>query len=175
VVQLEEGTYPYLILFLWNPFPERSSSNFDLCCLFSRLLNLIHNGSKFSMDDVISRVYLEIGQVDDLFSFLSRNEDFVLFLQKRAFTCYDRMLKLYPDGVSIYAPAYTIANPQCEPKFSLEIPTKGSAPLLIFEPDRLIYVCFASTKNDTLILWTDSFGEADGLKRLSRTKLSQNM
>ena len=159
VLQLEEGIYPYSIVYLWNPFPDRGSSSFDLCCLFSKLIHLVHSGSKFSIEEVTARMYLEIGQIDDLFSFLSRDEDSVLFLQKRAFTCYDRMLKIYPDGVAISTPAYTIANPQCEPKFSLDLP-QGSAPLLIFEPDRLVYVCFASSDTDTLILWTDSFGEA---------------
>lgn len=121
-------------------------------------MHLIQICTHHKIGEIISRLYLEIGVADELFSLLQRSTESVLTMQKHAFVTYNRLEKAYSPDLTLFSPAFSIENMQDEPKFSLEVP-HVSAPLLLFEPDRLIYVCYVACPRDTFVLWTDSFGE----------------
>jgi hypothetical protein len=149
----------YCLVILWNPFPYAGEmAAFDFCCIFSQLLYLIQQTTLLPLAYLKCRIYFEGAHTKQMLAILSRTEDSMLNLEKRAFTTYNRIRKLLSQDVSIYAPAFTIENPQLEPKFSLEIP-KLSSPLLLFEPDRIIYLFYGTSATHCFAIWSDAFGE----------------
>lgn len=146
---------------IWNPFPaDDFKAIFDICCLFYRLVHLIQVGSSNSTAYITARVYLEIANTRDLFSMLDRDHTSRNEAERRCFMNYNRMQRLFDGQYQAHSPAFSIENVQTDPKFSLEYPQTLS-PLLLFEPDRIIYLFYGASTggNQTFCFWSDSFGE----------------
>ena len=144
---------------IWNPFPNISSSiQFDLCCLYVRLVYLIESSTSYTRQTILSHIHFEIRYPHDIISNTNRDNDYRISLENLCFSIFNSLKKVLDHNVAIHAPAFAIENKQIEPKFSLEIP-QLSAPFLLFEPDRIIYLYYGSTGRYLYAIWSDIFGE----------------
>ncbi len=150
----------YCQLTLWNPFPDHPSSNLDISCIFSRLVFLIKRGTSFTEENIRTKIILDIGRYETLADVLHSDVEKLLRLEHLAFLTYNRLQKMHDTQVVAHAPAFSIENIQIEPKYSLEYP-QLYAPLLLFEPDRIIYVFYGvnATQEHVFVTCVDSFGE----------------
>ena len=79
-------------------------------------------------------------------------------VERPVFDLYNSLPIVLSETALVNGPAYSIENVQNEPKLSIARPTFG-APLLIFEPDRIIHLHYSFRGSFAIIFWADGFGE----------------